>query len=179
MPACRPYQRWDTNVRGSASYTIPKADVLVSTVFQWRPGVERSANLDVPREMALWEPASASRATQPCTGQQAGQVGCFVPQGTTITATTYRVNLLDPGDLYGEGYAIFDLKLAKNIRFAGKRLNVGVDIYNLFNNDAIRAYESTYTLDNPATPAVEVNNWGNPTTLLSPRFARLTMQFDF
>jgi outer membrane receptor protein involved in Fe transport len=84
-----------------------------------------------------------------------------------------------PGDLYGEGYTLFDLKLAKNIRFAGKRFNIGVDIYNLFNNDAIRSYQATYTLDNPATPAVEVNNFGNPTTLLSPRFARLQIQVDF
>lgn len=52
-------------------------------------------------------------------------------------------------------------------------------MYNLFNNDAVRAYESTYTIDNPSTPAVEVNTWGNPTALLSPRFARLQVQFDF
>ena len=178
-PACRPFQRWDTNVRGTAAYTIPWADVLVSTVFQWRPGVERNATLTVPKELVTWEPDSASRATQPCTGAQAGQVGCFTPQGTTITATTYQLNLLDPGDLYGEGYSIVDLKLAKNIRFANKRLSVGVDIYNLLNNDAIRTYEPTFTLDNPATPAVEVNNWGNPTALLSPRFMRLQVQFDF
>ena len=62
-----------------------------------------------------------------------------------MTATSYQVNLLDPGDLYGEGYFIADLKLAKNIRFANKRVNVGVDVYNLFNNDAIRAYQATFT----------------------------------
>jgi len=28
-------------------------------------------------------------------------------------------------------------------------------------------------------PAVEVNNWGNPTTLLSPQFVRLQVQFGF
>jgi hypothetical protein len=177
-PACNPYRRWDTNVRGSASYTIPWVDVLVATVFQYRPGVERSATLTVPKESVIWEPGSASRATQPCSGAQTGQVGCFTPQGA-VTATTYQFNLLDPGDLYGEGYTLFDLKLAKNIRFAGKRVNLGVDVYNLFNSDAIRAYESTFTLDNPATPAVEVNNWGNPTALLSPRFARVQVQFEF
>ena len=166
-------------MRGSASYTIPWADVLVATVFQYRPGVERSATLTVPKEAVVWEPNSASRADQPCTGAQTGQVGCFTPQGNTVTATTYQFNLLDPGDLYGEGYTLFDLKLAKNIRFAGKRVNLGVDIYNLFNSDAIRAYEATFTLDNPATPEVEVNNWGNPTGLLSPRFARVQVQFEF
>jgi hypothetical protein len=90
-----------------------------------------------------------------------------------VTATTYQVNLLDTGDLYGEGYFIVDLKLAKNVRFAGRRVNFGVDVYNLFNSDAIRAYEPTY----PATAAGVA--WGSPTTLLSPRFARLQIQFDF
>jgi len=33
--------------------------------------------------------------------------------------------------------------------------------------------------DNPATAAVEVNNWGNPSTIVSPRFARLSVQFNF
>src|SRR6185295_3887953 len=124
-PACNPYTRFETNVRGTAAYTIPKADVLVSTVFQWRPGLERNAFWDVPKEMVTWEAPSAYRATLPCTGAQAGQVGCFTP-GTNITATNFRVNLLDPGDLYSPGYWIADLKLGKNIRFSGKRLNVGV-----------------------------------------------------
>jgi hypothetical protein len=71
------------------------------------------------------------------------------------------------------------VKIAKNIRFSGRRLNVGVDIYNVFNSDAITSYVSNYTLDNPSTPAVEVNNWGNPMGLVSPRFVRLQLQFEF
>jgi hypothetical protein len=172
-PACNPYQRWETNVRGTASYTIPKADVLVSTVFQWRPGVELSALWSVPKESVIWEGPSAYRATLPCTGAQIGQVGCFSPLGTTITATNYQVNLLDPGDLYTDGYWLFDVKLGKNIRFAKKRLNVGVDIYNLFNNDAVRGIQSTFPADGNGVA------WGTPNTLLSPRFVRLQMQFDF
>ena len=37
----------------------------------------------------------------------------------------------------------------------------------------------TWTIDNPATPAVEANTWGNATRLLSPRFARFSIQFYF
>ena len=69
--------------------------------------------------------------------------------------------------------------MAKIFPFADKRVTVGVDIYNLFNHDAIRTYQTTYTLDNAATPAVEVNNYGVPTALLSPRFTRLQVTFDF
>ena len=101
--------------------------------------------------------------------------GCFVvPAGsTTITPTNYQVNLLDPGDLYSPGYWILDLKLAKNFRFAGKRLNVGVDVYNLFNNDVVRDYQNTFPVSGTGVP------WGTPTVLLSPRFVRLSVQFDF
>ena len=178
-PACNPYTRWETNLRGTAAYTIPKVDVLVSTVFARRVGPERSANHSFTKDQVTWEPSSATRATQPCpSGATAGQVGCFTPQGNTITATSYQVNMLNPGELYGPGYTIFDLKLGKNIRFADKRLNVGVDIYNLFNAAQVLTYQDNFdTVDNPATPFVE--EWGQATSLLSPRFVRLSIQFDF
>jgi hypothetical protein len=182
-PQCNPHTRWETNVRGTAAYTIlPNrkwADILVSTVFQWRPGVERNANHAFTKEEVTWESGSIARATQSCpAGATAGQVGCFVATSNTNTATSQTINLLNTGELYGEGYTDFDVKLAKNIRFANKRLNVGVDIYNVFNNDAIRTYQDNYDVaDNPATPVVE--RWGQATGLLSPRFARLSIQFDF
>ena len=81
--------------------------------------------------------------------------------------------------MIGERTTTFDVKFAKNIRFANKRATIGVDIYNFTNSDAVTAYQATYTIDNPATPAVEVNNWGNPVGLVSPRFARLSFQFSF
>ena len=105
-------------------------------------------------------------------------MGCFVATSNTNTATSQTINLLNTGELYGEGYTNFDVKLAKNIRLANKRVNVGVDIYNVFNNDAIRTYQDNYDVaDNPATPVVE--QWGQATGLLSPRFARLSIQLDF
>ena len=44
---CRPYRPFQTNVRANAAYTIPVVDVLVGTVFQYRPGVEKTATLTV------------------------------------------------------------------------------------------------------------------------------------
>ena len=177
---CHPYRPFQTRMNGSAAYTIPRLGVLVGTVFQMQPGVERSMIVTYPKEAVTWEPNSASRATSGvfCTGANAGQRGCFVPVGTTITQTTYQTEVLDAGDLYGESIVLFDLKLAKHVRLGNKRFSIGVDIYNLFNNDAVDQYENVWTPDNPATPQDE-NQWGAATRLLSPRFARLSLQFYF
>jgi hypothetical protein len=174
---CRPYRPFQTNVRANASYTIPVIDVLAGAVFQYRPGVERSANLTVSNADVFWEPSSASR------------VGTQFNNASGTPSATRLINLLDAGDLYGEGLRTWDLNFGKNIRFANKRVNVGVNVYNLFNTDAATAYNSTYTAfrqadgswgpDNPATVNVEVNTWGQVTQIATPRFMRFTVQFDF
>ncbi len=129
---CRPDVPFQTNVRANASYTIPWIDVLMGAVFQYRPGAARSANWVINNTQVVWEPASASRE-----GSQ------FFNAGATPASTT-TVKLLDTGDLYGEGMRLWDLKFGKNIRFANKRLNIGVDIFNLFNSDAATNYDSNY-----------------------------------
>jgi hypothetical protein len=166
-----------TNVRGNVSYTIPWIDVLASGVFQYRPGPARSANLQITNNDIIWEQDSAARA-----GTQ------FF--GVTGSTSTQTVNLLDNNDLYGEGLRLFDLTFRKNLRFAGKRLSLGLDVYNIFNSDGPLAYNNTYTAfrqpdgswvaDNPATPTVaEVQDWGRITQITNPRFARFSMTFDF
>jgi hypothetical protein len=170
---------WQTNVRATASYTVPWVDVLLGVAYQSRPGGARSANWAVPFAAAIWEPGDADRATG----------GGFFGGSTTTFNQTQTVNLLDTGDLYGERISIWDLKLAKNVRFAGKRVNFGLDIYNVLNSDAVTGYNNTFTAtrladgtwqaDNPATPAVEVNNWGNVTNIINPRFARVTVTASF
>jgi hypothetical protein len=131
----------------------------------------------VPYQAAVWEPSSPNRA-----GTQ------FNGNSLTNGVLTQTVNLLDFGDLYGERHNNWDLTLRKNIRFAGKRLNFGVDVYNLLNTDTATAYDSDYiafysngqwVTDNPATPAVETQEWGNITQIVNPRFMRLSLSLDF
>jgi hypothetical protein len=111
----------------------------------------------------------------PC-ADPANGVGCLTTGGAGGTETT--VNLLNTGELYGEGYSIVDVKIGKNIRFGNQRLNIGVDIFNFFNNDAVRSYEDDLDqADNPNTAVVE--QYGQALELLSPRFVRLSVQLDF
>ena len=71
-----------------------------------------------------------------------------------------------------------DLKLAKNVRFAGKRLKVGVDIYNLVNSDAALGYDNSYNSIQGGASVLNANFW-TVNNLTSPRFARFQVQFDF
>jgi hypothetical protein len=172
---CDTHTPYQTTLRASASYNIPWVDVLVSGVFQSLPGVDISANLTYTKEQLQWNAASASRATRPCANAANG-VGCV---SSPFTPTTVSVPLLLNNEMYGERVTYADMKFAKNIRFAGKRAQIGVDVYNIMNSNAILGYNANYVVDNPATPAVEPNTWLDPMTLISPRYVRFQVQFDF
>src|SRR5262249_51950553 len=116
----RPFQ---TNVRGTLSYTIPWVDVLFSSTFSYRPGVALTANYTYNLNQIEWMPGSdyrySNQAGCPTTG--ASSQGCLTTAALN-TATTFTTNLLAP-DAYGEGIRLFDIKLAKNIRFNRRRVN--------------------------------------------------------
>ena len=80
------------------------------------------------------------------------------------------VNLLEPGEVWGDRVNVIDLRLAKILRFGRTRTNVGVDVYNLFNSSAVLNYNQAY---NP------VGTWLTPTTVVSGRFAKISAAFDF
>jgi hypothetical protein len=163
---------WQTRVNGTAAYTIPWVDVLVSTVFQSFAGVERSATVTVNKGTLIWMPGSEGRALVPCATATNG-TGCV---GNTNNDVNTTINLLNNNEMFGERISLFDVKIAKNIRIRNTRTTIGADIYNVFNSDAIQDYDDNF-IDNPTTPAVEV--WGDPTSLVSPRFVRLSVQFNF
>src|SRR4029453_5504547 len=182
---CLSLQPWRTTVRGSITYVVPKIDVLVSSVFQSLPGAEQTAQFSYSKEQVTWASGNASRATLPCPppppGAPSPGVGWFIAArggGFGATTTTVPVQLLLSNELYGERVTTFDVKLAKNIRFSGRRLNLGVDVYNVVNSDAITSYNSNFVIDNPATEANE-NTWLQPMGLVSPRFVRLQIQLNF
>jgi hypothetical protein len=175
---CLIHNPFQTNARASGSYTVPWVDVLLGVVFQSRPGTAVTANLNVPFAAAVWEPGSTNRA------------GNTAFRGLTAAGTaTQTINLLDTGDMYTERTNNWDVTIRKNIRFAGKRFNIGVDVYNLLNDDAATAYNTNYAatyqngswvvnnVDDPATTAVE--GWGNITQIVSPRFMRISLSMDF
>ena len=55
------------------------------------------------------------------------------------------MNLLAPSELYPLARRTeVDIRIAKMLRFCGSRLDVGVDLYNLFNTNTTTTYLQTY-----------------------------------
>ena len=76
-----------------------------------------------------------------------------------------------PGDVLGDRINQLDFRVSKVLRFGNRRANVGVDIFNVFNANPVSQYFQTYS-GSGAT-------WLQPTSLVSARFAKLSLQFDF
>ena len=77
------------------------------------------------------------------------------------------VNLLAPGEVFGDRVNSFDLRVAKVLRFGRTRSNVGVDIYNLFNASSVLDENPNFA------------TFRRPTSILLARFFRFSAQFDF
>jgi hypothetical protein len=155
---CRDEEPYQTTLRGLASYTVPKLDVLVSgTVRAQPPARIAGANWNVPNTVV-----------QSLLGH--------LPPGALATGNT-TVQLLDDGEhrLYADNRRTqVDMRVAKILRFGRTRTDIGVDLYNLLNSNYALAYETTYSYTQP-----DGGTWLNPTSILSPRFARFNITVSY
>jgi hypothetical protein len=161
QPACSSNEPWLTSLRGLATYTLPKVDVLVSAIFRSSPNATAGGDVATNGTSRAANYLMTAAQFRTATGQ------------TLVGATTSTVNLLLDGQLYGDRVNNLDMRFAKIVRFKGTRANVGIDLYNILNANTPTTYESTYAVNN-------VNNrWNNPTAVVNPRFMRFSVQFDF
>jgi Carboxypeptidase regulatory-like domain len=164
QPACSAREPWITTVRGLASYTIPKVDVLVSAIFRSQANVQPGAEVATNGESRSANFVMTAAQFLAATGR---------PLRSGVTSET--VNILLPGEIYGDRVNNLDMRVAKVLRFGGTRANVGVDFYNLTNANTGTTFEPTYAFPDPAT----TNRWLRPTAIVQPRFVRFNVQFDF
>jgi len=147
-PFCHNDPGMITRLSGLAAYTIPRIDVSVSGTFRSDPGLPLAANYAVP---AATVAESLGRA----------------PSGAVPNVV---INLVAPGDQFGDRVNEIDLRVAKVLRFGRTRANVGLDLYNLFNSSAVLSYNQTF---------VPNGQWLQPLLVLTPRFVKFTAQLDF
>ena len=156
---CKTVPPFQTSFRGSASYTVPKVDVLVSTIMRFSPASSGItgliANYAFPNSVVT------------------AQIG---PHPTLTANGNQTVNLLDSWQMLAEErhYQV-DMRFAKIFRFGGTRADVGIDLYNIFNVNTPTIYDGSY--DPP--PAERGGQWLNPTSIVQPRFARFNLTFNF
>ena len=64
--------------------------------------------------------------------------------GTPLLNNQQTVNLLLPGELYGDYVRQVDMRVGKILRFGRTRTLVGVDVYNLFNANPGLTYQQAF-----------------------------------
>ena len=137
--------------------------MLVSGIFRSQPNAQ-PGNLTVGTNGAS---RTANYQMNPTQFQAA--TGVALRPGLAQQA----VDLLWPGAVYGDRINVTDFRVAKVLRFGGKRLNVGLDLYNLFNTNTPTAYEAVFDY------ATNGARWLQPTAVLTPRATRFNAQFEF
>lgn len=156
---CRLTPPYQTTVRGLASYTIPRVDVLVSAAVRSQPPPALIATWPVPNSVVV---------------QLLGRV----PPGGTAGGNTTVALFDNDHQLYADNRRTqVDLRVAKIFRFGKKRLDVGVDGENLLNTNYTTAYDNTYQYSVGNTGLG--GTWNNPTAIYTPRYARLNLTVSF
>jgi hypothetical protein len=147
-PYCHNEPGFITRWTGLMSYTIPRIDVSVSANIRSDQGAALQANWSAP-------------------------LSAIVPSlGRVLSANQQfaTVNLITPGEVWGDRVNEFDLRIGKILRFGRIRTNIGFDVYNLFNTAAVLTYNQAF---------VPGGTWLAPLSVLTPRFAKIGAQISF
>jgi hypothetical protein len=143
-PYCRIETPYLTQVKLLGAYTIPVIDVQASGTFQSIPG---------PQVQAAVVYTSA---------QVQGSLG-----RPLAGAATAQVNVIAPGEEYGDRLNQLDLRIGKLLRFGRSKTALNVDIYNIFNNNAALTENASF------------GAFRQPLLVLNPRLVKFSVNFDF
>ena len=148
-PYCRVDEPYRTDLKGLATYTIPRIAVLVSGTWASMPGDDLAANYTVTSAIASVGPQ---------------------PLGRDLSSGNVTVNLIPPQTYFADRRNNIDFRVAKIFRFNRTRAQVGVDVYNLTNTDVITGFNQSFVAN---------GSWLRPTSIQPARYARVSAQIDF
>ena len=154
-PNCRNDPGFITKVTGLASYMIPKVEVLLAATLRSDQGAPLRAQYNAPVGTSAATPGSVWQAL----GRQ-----------PAVAGSTMSIDLVKPGEVWGDRVNELNLRFAKVLRFARTRTHVGIDVFNVLNSDAILTYNQTFQVNGP---------WLAPQSVLTPRFVKVSAQIDF
>ena len=142
---CRVEEPFLTNFKMFGSYILPRIDVQLSGTLQSLPGPPLAAQYTVTNAVArplLGRPLSGN-------------------------ASNVTLNLVEPGDLYGERRNQLDLRVAKILRMNDTRFTIGLDIANALNANPVLVETAAY------------DTWRTPEEILQARFFKFSVQASF
>jgi carboxypeptidase family protein len=159
IDACHVDEPVLTQVRGLATYEVPKAEVQLGLSFRSVPGT------------------FTSLTNAGTTGSNGFSLNAmYTPTFPEFLASLGRLqsnpqaqyNLLLPGQMYTPRLTYIDFRAAKLVRWGRTRTMVGFDLYNLFNSNTATALDQNYGA-----------NFMNPTAIQDGRLARFNVTVDF
>jgi hypothetical protein len=126
-PYCHVAYGFLTQVRGLASYIVPKAQVELAATFQSKPGAMLAANYAVPNS----------------------DVAPSLGRNLSGNAANVTVNLVAPGTMYGDRLNQLDVRVARTLTYGRSRTRVALDVYNTLNSSAVLTYDNTFVPGGP------------------------------
>jgi hypothetical protein len=157
---CHRESGWQTNLKGLASYTVPKIDVLLSAT--WKSVPYPGNNFPSVTSQSLNGQVLAVPIAETNLGRP-------LSSGNVIEF----LNIVQPGALYGERLNQTDIRFGKNLRYGRTKTLVALDIFNLFNSNTPDVYQQNYSAPGAASTYL------NPLSITVGRFFKLSAQFDF
>ena len=155
IPFCHQESPWQTSFSALVTYTIPRIEVNVSSVFQDKPNISTDQLDSLAANYTLTAADSAAAAAQigrPLTRPAPSRSTCSRRARCMATAS-----------------ASGTFPQRRSSASAGQRLTVGADIYNLLNNNVTLAFNPTFMPNAPG--------WQSPTTYMNPRVFRLNAEY--
>jgi hypothetical protein len=151
---CRQAPPWsaETSVRFGFVLPLPQ-DFRLSGTFQDNPGVPIQA---------IYSASNAEIA--PSLGRNLS--ACASATGSCNARV--NVDLIGPTALYEERVRQVDVRVSRLVRVGQMRVNGHLEVYNLFNDNTVRALVSTYGA-----------TWQRPNFVLGARMLKLAFQVDF
>src|SRR4029079_18166636 len=129
---------WNTNIKGLASYNVPRIDVLLSGT--WHSVQYPGHNFPRGTRQSLGGQVLAVPSVETNLGRP-------LSSGLPIEF----LNIVEPGKLNYERLSQADVRVGKNLRFGRTRTLVALDIFNVFNSNTPDVYQQNYAPPGPTS----------------------------